>query len=206
MKIPVGGSIIIATMSLTCPLFASSIDVVASSTGCFSAAPAACTVGTPTATIGGLTFTGENPISGITAFNSTIGEFDLSPVPYDYNGTYFGLFVTFTAPAGEPDAGFTASVTGKVNRQHNGDVRITFDNPTAFTQVFNGANGAGALSIELDDIRYNLNPASGGTHAVITADFSGTSNQVPEPGTVLLFGGGVALITLGRVKRVRAKL
>src|SRR5690242_8420112 len=90
MKISIRGSIAVAIGMLACPLSASSIDVVATSTGCFSVLPATCAVGTPSATIGGLTFTGQPSLSGVTPFNSTIGAFDLSSVPFNYNGDYFG--------------------------------------------------------------------------------------------------------------------
>jgi hypothetical protein len=193
--------------SLTYPLSASSINVVASSTGCFSAVPIMCASGGTSASVGGLTFTGRTTISGATTFDSSIGSFDLTPLPFNYNGTYFGLFLAFSAPDGQPDNDFTALVTGKINAQHNGDIRVTFDNQT-ITQLFNGADGSGALTVTLDQTQYNLNPAAGRNHAEITAGISGTLNETaatttPEPGTLLLFGGGAVLMMLGRLKRLR---
>src|SRR5206468_4019603 len=88
MKISGIGSLGISIAFLASSAFASSINVVASSTGCFSTTAGACVAGTSTASEGGLTFTGQNPISGITIFDPLIGAFDLSNQKFNYIGTF----------------------------------------------------------------------------------------------------------------------
>ena len=204
-------TITIAIGFLTSNALASTLNVEASSTGCFSLLPGGCVAGTTVASEGGLTFRGQSSISGSPTFSSVLGTFDLSNTPYDYNGSYFGLFVSFVTPDGAADANFTAVVAGKINSRGNGDVRITFDNPIA-TALFSGASGSGSLTLELDDNKYFLNTASHKTHAVIDGEFSGTLkpadatvNPTPEPATLVLFAGGAVLLTLGHLKRSRRR-
>ncbi len=176
-----------AALLLAAPAAQAQTTFTGSTGGCFTACAAP---GLPSAVFQGLTFTsgsftGQTDVNGLLPIGGTgnnFGTLSLThPPTFNYNGTSFRLFVTFTAPT--PSSGptqYNAALTGNVQNTGNG-VFFSFD-PSAAIVNFAG-NVVATLTLN------NLSVNAGDPAAAITGVIR---QQVPEPSSVLLLTSGLA--------------
>jgi hypothetical protein len=200
------------------PADASSITVSGSTLGCFGTG---CTTYTATPYSGstydltffGTTFSTVTDPSGSSTL--TLGSFGRgnTNVSSSEPALSFTLQVTFTVPVGiggSPST-FTALISG-TNSGGGGAESIVFSNPT---QVFSYSNSAGSgsftFSVATSTLVGKNTMLPNGTPVALTgaitnATFTPTStpptSPVPEPGTLLLLGTGLAVLA-HRVRRAR---
>ena len=197
---------------------ATSLTFAGTAVGCFNCDSNSLTAA-PT-TVGGLTFDGGsltvNPDGTV-----DLGTFDLTLSTYNYSSTHtsFLLGVTFTDPAAL-DGAYTAEVEGTINRRQNGAVNIQFD-PTFQTFSFSTASGSGSFdfgmfaptlqlqpndtSVALLGLIRNLQFTPNVTDPIVPDPVvTGTQDPttpVPEPASMVLFGGGFGAAMLRRRSR-----
>ena len=176
-------------------------NLVGSSTGCFGAG---CGPGATVATLDALTFTGvTNQTFGSfvgTTFVSNplvFGDFALTRArDLDFTGESFTLFLAFTEPAPGTASTYGATLSGTLNHGGNGDIYVTFTNPT---QTFS----FGGVSFDLTVNDVVIAGVQGGSpveHEPLTGTIGnvllgpGDVSTVPEPATVALMGGGLLML------------
>src|SRR5260370_23488448 len=179
--------------------FADAVHVVTSTSGCFGSV---CSNYSPTASYGGLTFTGA---SSNTTSNSS-GQFWLtlgsvtaaSSLPSSWSGS-LGLDINFQAPGGIGNfdtAGqiwvTAASNGGSVYIHFNGIYPITFSYHDAQGNLWNGS-----FNLQLADLSLNAGQtgnltASGWNASQVDPPATQIVTQTPEPGSLMLFCTGLS--------------
>jgi PEP-CTERM motif len=152
----------------------------------------------------GLTYTNSTfdvtTSGGFVSIGSTVpgvnnlGSFTLTGDPFNYNGNFFDLLVTFTAPAGAGPATFTDTIIGSVTSTGAGGVFINFDNSI---QHFTFGDG-GSFDFFVNDVSVNA-----GETITVSGTILSAVAAVPEPETYVLFVAGLAAV--GFMARRRRK-
>src|SRR5687767_142774 len=117
--------------------------------GCFGSS---CTPTSPTATLGGLTYTASTGFAGTTSNgflaigggSNNFGTFSLAASNFNYFGHSFTLLITFIDPSSNQNQ-FTAALLGSVSQNATGGVTVFFD-PTQ-VQTWRDANGTYSVRV-----------------------------------------------------------
>ena len=141
---------------------------------------------------------------------SNFGLLNLYALPSEYTDDIFKLAISFEDPTYvTPEAVFTATMFGQVDRRGDGGVYIDFGDAQTFN--FNGPSYSGMFTLELNDVALApsglLDPYSAITGNITTSITGGPVTATPEPGTTALLATGfVGLIPLvrRRVKKAQA--
>jgi PEP-CTERM motif-containing protein len=158
------------------------------------------------ASVGGLIYTDGafnqstvNGQLGLGGISDNLGAFTLSALPFTYDGQFFNLLVTFTAPPGAGAGAFTADLTGTVLGLNGGGVFLDFDNNS--NNPLNLNYTGGSFQFWVNDV----NISSFSTVQIL----SGGIRSVPEPATwamMLLGFGGIGFAMRRRQKPALAQL
>ena len=158
--------------------------------------------GSGSATVSGLSYTngsfdvfnvGSQAFIGGTS-SQNLGEFTLTTVNHNYNGTTFSMSVTFTAPPGAGSGTYSATISGAVS-SHVGGIGVTWTTPT---MTFTSSNGV-IFTLTVNNVSVTAGNSSFVTGTINIVGF------VPDGGSaVALLGIALTGIEAGR-RLIRAR-
>jgi hypothetical protein len=172
--------------------------------GCFGCAPSQSSLA-QSISLQGLTFTNSSfdgtTAGGFLAFGggaNNLGTFSLTGSPAQYNGQFFDLLVTFTAPPGTTPSSvtFQSTLLGTVTSDAIGGVFIDFSGaPQVFS--FGPDPSAGTFTFAVNPL--SISPGQSlGLSGTIIAQVA----AVPEPSTwAMMILGFVGIAVVGRRSR-----
>jgi hypothetical protein len=162
----------------------------------------------------GLSFTGVNlsPVTNADAngnLSINLGYFNFANISTDYTGT-FTLTIDFIRPYGATDPAYSVTLVADANAMgSSSNDRLTMAFPTASQYGFNGLDGTGNFTLQVNNVSdfrtgshsdvVNLIGNISGATLTPYADPAGAPSAVPEPAPVALlltvlgcFGLGVS--------------
>jgi len=203
------------SLAATVPAAYSATIYTYSTSGCFSGASVPLGAGTASAACTGagstLTYTDPAPASELFTYtdgagsHTGFGTIDLGtisvsttgsePAPGAVISSSFSLTVTFSTPPGTNGNPFQAILSGNMNGSFGG-ATLTFNPETIY---FSDGNPADSFGLTISPNPVQVSTAN--TPVTVTA----TLGAVPEPFSMGLIGGGLALLGAARWRRKATK-